>query len=39
MSARVLAIIVVWYGLGASQPAQILHILLATGAALMKCFF
>ena len=39
MSARVLAIMLVLYVLAASQPAQILHRLLETGAALMKCFF
>jgi|APFre7841882654_1041346.scaffolds.fasta_scaffold30915_3 hypothetical protein len=39
MSARVLAIMLVLYVLAASQPAQILHMLLETGAALMKCFF
>jgi hypothetical protein len=39
MSARVLAIMLVLYVLAASQPAQILHWLLETGAALLKCFF
>jgi hypothetical protein len=39
MSARVLAIMLVLYVLAASQPAQILHKLLETGAALLKCFF
>jgi hypothetical protein len=39
MSARVLAIMLVLYVLAASQPAQILHRLLETGAALLKCFF
>ena len=39
MSARVLAIMLVLYVLIASQPAQILHRLLETGAALLKCFF
>ena len=39
MSARVLAIMLVLYVLAARQPAQILHRLLETGAALLKCFF
>ena len=39
MSARVLATMLVLYGLAVSQPAQILHRLLETGAALLKCFF
>jgi hypothetical protein len=39
MSARVLAIMLVLYVLAASQPAQILHKLLETGAVLLKCFF
>jgi hypothetical protein len=39
MSARVLAIMLVLYVLAASQPAQILHRLLETGAVLLKCFF
>jgi hypothetical protein len=39
MSARGLAIMLVLYVLAASQPAQILHRLLETGAALLKCFF
>jgi len=39
MSARVLAIMLVLYVLAASQPAQILHRLLETGEALLKCFF
>lgn len=39
MNARVLAIMLVLYVLAASQPAQILHNLLETGAALSKCFF
>ena len=39
MSARVLAIMLVLYVFAASQPAQILHRLLETGAALLKCFF
>jgi hypothetical protein len=39
MSARVLAIMLVLYALAVSQPAQILHKLLVTGAALLKWFF
>ena len=39
MNARVLAILLALYILAASQPAQILHRLLETGAALLKCFF
>ena len=38
MSARVLAIMLVLYVLAASQPAQILHRLLVTSAALLKWF-
>lgn len=39
MSARVLAIMLVLYVLAASQPAQILHRLLESCAALAKCFY
>ena len=39
MSARVLAIMLVLFVLAASQPAQILHRLLESGAALLKCCF